>query len=178
MGTLDDMSLLPQASVDRRLLKAAKEYQSPNEMSESVMRQLTPAQCAVRVAELLESKTTLDEAQERRLLLISMAEHLEWLRSQRDNPKTWNVIARSYKTLSDQIERTNVNVADVSTKLAEAHAGTFVEAYMLGFNALLKVIAERDIIEIEPEEVKELAQVGVTEASRYLATQTQKSVAE
>lgn len=175
---LERMSLLPQSSVDKRLLKAAREYKSPNEMSESVLRQLTPAQCALRVQELLDSKTTLDEVQERRLLLIGMAEHLEWLRGHRDNPQSWNAIARSYKLLSDQIERTNVNVNDVSTKLAEAHAQTYVEAYMLGFNALLTALTEKDMIdaEIEPEMMQELAKVGVSESSRYLETQTQRVV--
>lgn len=169
------MSLLPQSSVDKRLLKAAREYKSPNEMSQAVLRQLTPAQCAVRVQELLDSKTVLDEIQERRQLLISMAEHLEWLRDQRDNPKSWNAIARSYKLLSDQIERTTINVNDVSTKLAEAHASMYVEAYMLGFNALLKALVERDVIDVEPEAVKELAAIGIAESSRYLESQTQKA---
>lgn len=173
---LEHMSLLPQSSVDRRLLKAAREYKTPNEMSEAVLRQLTPAQCAVRVQEMLDSKTTLDEVQERRLLVIGMAEHLEWLREQRDNPQSWNAIARSYKLLSDQIERTNVNVNDVSTKLAEAHAQMYVEAYVLGFNALLKALADKDVIEVEPEIIEELSRVGIAESSRYLETQTQRVV--
>lgn len=170
------MSLLPQTSLDRRLLRSAAKYESPEQMSERVLGQLTPAQCIDRVKTLLESRTVLDEVEERRLLLISMAEHLDWLRDQRENPKSWNAIARSYKLLSDQIERTNLNVNDVSTKLAEAHAASYVEAYMLGFNALLKALAERDMIDVDPEEVKELVTIGITESNRYLETQTQKAV--
>lgn len=172
------MSLLPQSSIDRRLLKAQREYKTPNQMSDAVLRQLTPAQCALRVQELLDSKTILDEVQERRALLISMAEHVEWLKTKRDDPKSWNSISRGLKLLSDQIERTNINVNDVSTKLAESHAQVFVDAYLLGFNALLTALAEKDMIdaEIEPEMMQELAKVGVSESSRYLEGQTQKVI--
>ena len=145
-------------------------------MSERVLGQLTPAQCIDRVKTLLSSRTVLDEVEERRLLLISMAEHLAWLKEKRNDPQSWNAIARSFKLLSDQIERTNINVNDVSTKLAEAHAASYVEAYMLGFNALLKALAERDMIDVEPEEVKELVTIGITESNRYLETQIQRVV--
>lgn len=175
---LDSMSLIPESSVDRRLLRSAAKYETPEQMSDRVLGQLTPAQCIDRVKTLLSSRTVLDEVEERRLLLISMAEHLDWLKEKRNDPQSWNAIARSYKLLSDQIERTNINVNDVSTKLAESHAQMYVEAYMLGFNALLAALTERNMIEIEAEEVQELAGVGISAASRYLEGQTQKVVDE
>lgn len=170
------MSLIPESSVDRRLLRSAAKYETPEQMSERVLGQLTPAQCIDRVKTLLSSRTVLDEVEERRLLLISMAEHLAWLKEKRNDPQSWNAIARSFKLLSDQIERTNINVNDVSTKLAEAHAQMYVEAYMLGFNALLTALTERNMIEVEAEEVQELAGVGISAASRYLEGQTQKVI--
>lgn len=170
------MSLVPESSVDRRLLRSAAKYETPEQMSERVLGQLTPAQCIDRVKTLLSSRTVLDEVEERRLLLISMAEHLAWLKEKRNDPQSWNAIARSFKLLSDQIERTNINVNDVSTKLAEAHAQMYVEAYMLGFNALLTALTERNMIEVEAEEVQELAGVGISAASRYLEGQTQKVI--
>lgn len=173
---LDSMSLIPESSVDRRLLRSAAKYETPEQMSERVLGQLTPAQCIDRVKTLLSSRTVLDEVEERRLLLISMAEHLAWLKEKRNDPQSWNAIARSFKLLSDQIERTNINVNDVSTKLAEAHAQMYVEAYMLGFNALLTALTERNMIEVEAEEVQELAGVGISAASRYLEGQTQKVI--
>lgn len=175
---LDCMSILPQSSLDRRLMRAAAKYASPEEMSTAVLGQLTPAQCIVRRDEILASKTTMDEIQERRILLISIAEHLDWLKDQRDNSKAWPAIARTQKLLSDQIERTTINVNDVSTKLAEAHAATYVEAYMLGFHALLRALTERDMINVEPEVMQELATLGIEESSRYLEGQTQRVVGE
>jgi hypothetical protein len=171
------MSLIPQSSVDRRIIRSASKYATPEEMSDAVLGQLTPAQCVDRLHHLLNSRTILDEVQERRLLLISMAEHLDWLQSKRGDKDSWAAIGRGYKLLSDQIERTNVNVTDVSTKLAESHAQTYVEAYTMGFNALLKILAERDMLEVEPtlDEVQELMMIGIAESSRYLEANTQKA---
>ena len=170
------MSLLPQTSLDRRLLRSAAKYETPEQMSERVLGQLTPAQCIDRVKTLLASRTILDEVEERRMLLISMAEHLDWLRDQRENPKSWNAIGRAYKLLSDQIERANLNVNDISTKLAEDHARMFVEGISVGFGVLLKALAERDIIDIPAEDQPELLALAAAESSRYLETQTQKVV--
>lgn len=170
------MSLLPQTSLDRRLLRSAAKYETPEQMSERVLGQLTPAQCIDRVKTLLASRTILDEVEERRMLLISMAEHLDWLRDQRENPKSWNAIGRAYKLLSDQIERANINVNDISTKLAEDHARMFVEGISVGFGVLLKALAERDIIDIPAEDQPELLALAAAESSRYLETQTQKVV--
>ena len=170
------MSLLPQTSLDRRLLRSAAKYETPEQMSERVLGQLTPAQCIDRVKTLLASRTILDEVEERRMLLISMAEHLDWLRDQRENPKSWNAIGRAYKLLSDQIERANLNVNDISTKLAEDHARMFVEGISVGFEVLLKALAERDIIDIPAEDQPELLALAAAESSRYLETQTQKVV--
>ncbi len=102
-------------------------------MSEAVLGRLTPAQCAERVNHLITSKTTLDEVQERRLLLIQMAEHLDWMKEQRSNPKSWGALNRAYKLLSDQIERTNINVGDINTKLASRYAEYFVNGFTIGF---------------------------------------------
>ncbi len=170
------MSLIPDSSVDRRLLRSAARYESGEVMSERVLGQLTPAQCVERVRSLLSSRTVLDDVEERRLLLIGMAEHLEWLKEQRDNPLSWSAIARSYKLLSDQVERTNVNVGEVSTKLAEAHAASYVEGFVVGFNALLGELSRRGLLEVDAEDVGELVGVGVAESSRFLEARTVKSV--
>lgn len=170
------MSLLPQTSLDRRLLRSAAKYETPEQMSERILGQLTPAQCIDRVKTLLSSRTILDEVEERRLLLISMAEHLDWMRDQRENPKSWNAIARSYKLLSDQIERTNINVNDISTKLAEDHAAIFVSGISLGIEAALREIARRSEVTIESEEVPELMQIAAGAAQEYIGQMTQKSI--
>ena len=132
------------------------------------MGQLTPAQCAERVQELLASKTMLDEVAERRLLLVQMAEHLDWMKSQRENPASWSSIARMYKVLSDQVERTNINVSDISTKLAEDHARFFADAIVLGFEKMIRRIEESSDIVIEDDEFQEILEVGASTSEKYL----------
>lgn len=162
--------MLSMSSIDRRLIRAAARYDTPEQMSEYVMRELSPAQCLDRVNELLKSKSQLDEVQERRLLVLQIAEHLDWLKENRGDKDTWASISRMYKLLSDQIERTNVNVEDVSVKLAEAHATFFTEGFLLGFNKVLDLLRDRNIIEGELDEAEtlELVQAGVSESSEYL----------
>lgn len=160
--------ILPPSSIDRRLLKAASQRKTAEEMSEMVLFQLTPAQCLERVTSILDSKNYLDELRERRLLLVEMAEWVDWIKEQRDNPKSWAVIARSLKVLSDQVERSNINVSDMSTKLAAEHARFFAEGFMLGFSKVLEVLQERDMIEVEEEDIAELAELGVGASQEYL----------
>ena len=155
-------------------------YYTPEEMSEFVNRQLTPAQCKVRVDELLTSKSDLDEVQERRLLLIQMAEHLDWLKQQRNNPKSWGAINRAYKLLSDQIERANINIADVNTRLAAKYAEYFVTAYTIGFEKALKMAAEQTGVEemLEAEVVEEISRAGIEASQEYLTRVTVREDAE
>lgn len=174
------MAIISQRSQDKRILDAAARYASAEEMSEAVMRQLTPAQCKVRLNELLTAKTQLDEVQERRLLLIQMAEHLDWLKRMRDNEKAWPQISRMMKVLSDQIERTNISVGDINTRLSAKYAEYFVTGFTIGMEKMLKAVVERtgheEILEVEL--VEEVAQIGVEASQEYLTKVTVREDAE
>lgn len=165
-------SILPASAVDRRLMRGAAQYLSPQELSDSILGQLTPAQCIDRVNHLLESKTSFDEVKERRLMLIRMSDHLDWLEKQRDNPKAWGAIAKQYKLVSDQIERSNITLTDVSSKLGTDQAAFFVQGFVLGFEAILDKLADR--VAIEEEEVIELMEVGAKASEAYVDSVTQK----
>lgn len=165
-------SILPASAVDRRLLRGAAQYLSPQELSDSILNQMTPAQCIDRVNHLLESKTSFDEVKERRLMLIRMSDHLDWLEKQRENPKAWGAIAKQYKLVSDQIERSNITLTDVSSKLGTDQAAYFVQAFVVGFEAILAELDER--LTINEEEVIELMQVGAKASEEYVDTVTQK----
>ena len=169
------MGMLPSSSIDRRLLAQAAKYATPNEMSEAVMGELTPAECVVRVKELLASKTIYDEIEERRLLLIQQAEWLDWLKTQRDNDKSWSAINRAMKQMSDQIERSNININDVSAKLSTEHARYFVEGFMLGFNRVLEEISKNEITELSEEYVEEVSLKAIETSREYLEKVTERS---
>lgn len=113
-------------------------------------------------------------------MLFQMAEHLDFLKNQRDNPKSWPHLSRMYKVLSDQIERSNITVSDVSTKLAEAHANYYTEGFLLGFNKVLEIMREREILEgdIEDDQILELVQSGIGESSEYLSKVTARETVD
>lgn len=165
-------SILPASAVDRRLIRAGARYASPQELSEATLGMLTPAQAVDRLNEILESKTVLDEVKERRLLLVKMAEHLDWIESQKHDPKSWGAIAKQFKLVSDQIERSNLTLTDVSSKLGSEQAAFFVEGFVVGFNAILDRLGER--VGIEEEEIIELMEAGTKASEEYVESVTQK----
>lgn len=140
------------------------------------MGQLTPAQAEERLHQILANITILDEIEQRRILLVQMSEHLTWLKDHRNDPKSWGAINRTFKLVSDQIERTNINVEDISTKLATDHARYFIDGFLIGFEKALKKMQEsHDEIVIDEEEVLELTQIGVAASQEYLEKVTVRS---
>ncbi|AWY05854.1 hypothetical protein SEA_TANDEM_30 [Microbacterium phage Tandem] len=172
MGNMTSNSILPASAVDRRLIRGAAQYLSPQELSDSILGQLSPAECIDRVNVLLESKTSFDEVKERRLMLIRMSDHLDWLEKQRDNPKAWGAIAKQFKLVSDQIERSNITLTDVSSKLGADQAQFFVQGFVVGFDAILKKLDER--LDIPEEEIIELMESGTRASEEYIDSVTQK----
>lgn len=166
-------SILPASAVDRRLIRGAAQYKTPQELSDSIMNQMTPAQCIDRVEHLLESKTSFDEVKERRLMLIRMSDHLDYLmKEHQGNDKAWGAIAKQFKLVSDQIERSNITLTDVSSKLGSEQAAFFVEAFVVGFDAIFKKIDDR--LAIGEEEVIELMEAGTKASGEYVDSVTQK----
>lgn len=175
-GGMTSNSILPASAVDRRLIKAAAKYATPKELSEATLGLLTPEQAVARVLEILDSKTILDEIQERRLLLVRMSEHLDWMEKQRDNEKSWGAIAKMFKLVSDQIERANISLTDVSTKLASEQAGYFVEGFVVGFDAILKRLGDQ--LALDEETVIELMESGTKASQEYIEGVTYKAEIE
>lgn len=161
-------------AVDRRLLKAAAKFASPEELSEAVNGQLSPAQAIDRVKVLLSSSDVYSEVEQRRLLLLQMADFVAYLKEQAhsDNPQAWAALNRGFKLLSDQLERSNINIDDISTKLGKAHARFYMEGFMQGFTEIINVLNEKNIIELDAEEMKQLAHTGVERGMDYIESVT------
>ena len=154
-------------------MRAAAKFATADELSDAVLGKLTPAQALSRVKELLASKTVYDEVEQRQLLLIEIAEQAAWLKEHRDefrgSPTVLSALNRSYKILSDQIERTNINVNEINTHLATRHAEYFMSGFLRGFDAMLTALTKRDDeIVLEVEEVQELMQLGTAAAQEYV----------
>lgn len=169
------MGIIARSAIDRRLLKAAAKFASPEQLSDAVNGQLTPAQAIDRVKTLLASQDVYSEVEQRRLLLIQMAEFMDYMQEQAqdaNNDKAWAALNRTFKLVSDQIERTNINIDDVSTKLGKAHAQYYVQGYMEGFNAILAELRARDMLVLDGEEVKELSKIGLEQGMTYVESVT------
>ena len=166
-------SILPASSVDRRLISSAAKHATAQEMSDAVMGQLTPAQAIDRVKVLIESATIFDEIEDRKLLMWQMQEHLTWLSENRENDKVLSTIPRMFKLIGDLLEKSHMNVSDLSTKLARDHAEYFISGFMVGFEKMLKTYSEQNEIVIEEEDIMELAQLGVEASKGYIETVTQ-----
>ena len=126
---------------------------------------------------LLSSKTPLDEVQERRLLLINMAETLDWFKTMKHNDKAWPQISRMLKIMSDQIERTTISIEDVNTKLSSQHAEFFVNALTIGLDRAVKALAESTHGEIiEAEIVEDATREAVESAQEYMKQVTAREL--
>lgn len=167
------MSILPPKALDRRLVRAAVGFNvTPQDLSEAVLGQLSPAEAEDRLHRLLNEVTILDEVEQRRLLLIDMADHLAWMKTKRDDPKMITALNQAFTMVSKQLDKANVNVADISTKLATDHAQYMVDAFMSGFSQILRVIESRGDIIIEEGDVKELIQIGIKSSQEQIAKVT------
>lgn len=161
---------IQNSAIDRRLLRAAAKFASPEQLSEAVNGQLTPAQAIDRVKALLASQDVYTDLEQRRLLMMQMADFIDYLREQAyaDNPAAWAALNRSLKLLSDQIERSNIDIDDVSTKLGRAHANYYIEGYFQGFLEIVEILKSRGVVELEGEEMKEIARAGVERGMNYI----------
>lgn len=167
------MSILPPKAIDRRLVRAAVGFNAtPQDLSEAVLGQLSPAEAEDRLHRLLNEVTLLDEVEERRLLLIDMADHLAWMKTKRDDPKMITALNQAFTMVSKQLDKTQINVSDISTKLAVDHAQYMVDAFLAGFNRILRVIESRGDIIIEESEIQELIEVGMKSSQEQIAKVT------
>jgi hypothetical protein len=70
------------------------------------------------------------------------------------------------------LERSHLNLENVSTRLAESHAEYFISGFLRGFEEmLLRVQAETGEI-LEAEVVQEITSAGARVAQEYLETVT------
>lgn len=168
------MAIIPAKAIDRRLIDAASSLTAtPQDLSDAVLGQLTPAQAQARVYAILEEIGVYDEVQERRLLLIKMSKWVDEMMKKKDDIKAWAQINKGLDMVSKQLEKSNINIADVSTHLAKEHARYLIDSLVLGFTAMLDAQKNEDEIVIDDDRVIELTQVGAAAATEYIETVTE-----
>lgn len=169
-------ALLPKQSIDRRLILAATKIgHTAQDLSDAVNNELSPAQALARVHELLNAISIHDEVDERRLLLIRMGQWLDDLQTTHGkNLKAAGAINRAFKLVSDQLERSKINIQDVSTRLGEAHAEMFVTAVLKCAEEIIRRTQDESGEILEAEVVQEITSAGASVAQEYLETVTSK----
>jgi hypothetical protein len=172
-------ALLPKSAIDRRLLDAAQKIgHSAEDLSEAVNAMLTPAQALARVKEMLGGIAAYDENEQRKLLLIRMSQWVDDLmEAHGTSSRTIGGINRALKLVSDQLERSSMNVNEVSTKLSQAHANYFVTGFMKGFELAMKRAQEASGEILDAEVIDDIMQESVKAAHHYVETVTAKAIA-
>lgn len=164
-------------SVDRQLIRsAASEKRSPRELSNAVGKQLTPEQARARLETLLDESDWLTYVQERRLLVLNMRELLN--SATKDAVTGGDANARrlyldTLKAIGDRLDKTQINLDDVSEKIEEAHGRFWFASLAAGLQAM-GLELERRGITIPKDEIVEVLTVGsdagLLELSRNIAT--------
>jgi len=145
-------------SVDQQLIRAAaSDKRSPRELSAAVGRQLSPERARMRLEELLDDSDYLTYVQERRLLILNLRELLdttakETLKTGADN-NSRRIYLDTLKAIADRLDKTQINVEDVSTKLSSAFAQVMAEAIGNAFDAVPKALQTRGMV-LDMEELE------------------------
>jgi len=144
-------------SVDQQLIRAAaSDKRSPRELSAAVGGQLSPERARMRLEELLDDSDYLTYVRERRLLILNMRELLDT--TAKDALKGNDSNARrmyldTLKAIADRLDKTQINLDDVSTKLSSAFAQVMAEAIGNAFDAIPKALQTRGMV-LDMEELE------------------------
>lgn len=164
-------------SVDQQLIRAAaSDKRSPKELSAAVGKQLSPERARMRLEELLDESDYLTYIQERRLLVLNMRELLDT--TAKDALKGGDSNARrmyldTLKAIADRLDKTQINIDDVSDKIEEAHGRFWFMSLAAGLQAMSTEL-ERRGIEVPKDQFVEILSVGseagLLELGRNIAT--------
>ena len=168
-------------SVDQQLIRAAaSDKRSPRELSAAVGRQLSPERARMRLEELLDDSDYLTYVKERRLLILNLRELLdttakETLKTGADN-NSRRIYLDTLKAIADRLDKTQINLDDVSDKIEEAHGRMWFTSLAAGLQAMSLELERRGNY-VPKEQVVEILSVGseagLAELERHIATPEQ-----
>ena len=144
------------SKIDQQLLKAAvSEKRSARELSTAVNGVITPEQALLRLKELLDASNPLEEAEERRLLILDARRVMGILNEfvEAGDMQAIGEYRHFLKDVGERLDAAQVNVDLISTKLTNAYAQAMAGAIGAAFEKMPEALAQRgvniDMIEIE-----------------------------
>jgi len=144
------------SKLDQQLLKSAvSEKRSAVELSRAVKGVITPEQALLRLKELLDASNPLSEAEERRLLILDARRVMGILNEfvEAGDMQAIGEYRRFLKDVGERLDKAQVNVDAISTKLTNAYAQIMSSAISAAFERMPEALLQRgvsvDMIEIE-----------------------------
>lgn len=165
--------LEPQSSVDRRILRLASQFKSPQEISEELAGLVTPQEAYARTIALLGERDVWSEEQKQQLLMqrvLSIVDHMQE-RIELGDDKAANTAIRGIKVVVDQLNEYAKRQSEYKLRVSEFHARvlvSMVEAGLVKITETLKVInpefdelsVDDVVLEVMPEVLKEITVVN------------------
>jgi hypothetical protein len=139
--------------IDKTILRLAAQRKSADEISREIGGILTPAECANRINQILESRDWLSVLDQKRLILEDAAFLLEKLHKQiedadyitKDDANTYRTALKDMLAMIDNV--TSKDEAQMM-RISEAHAHVMAQAIRLAFErALFELQKEANIDE-------------------------------
>lgn len=152
---------------DNMLLEAAANGLSGEEME--VRYGIPAAEAVVRVREILRARDIWSEIEQKQLLLVDLQKLKSQLASNmsrfEEDPAWASVMLRTLKQIGDILDKqSRITDADLNT-VTEAHAKALLNLVVRAFGAA-KTALERDYPMVDVQEIEEVFNVGLLEASR------------
>jgi hypothetical protein len=157
-------------NIDRILLRGAAAHKSWNEISKLTNGVLKPAECAVRVTDILDERDPLSEAQKKLLLIDDMMQVKDHLMAKALDFNNMDAVKPLISILT-QLDKTmaaeKFDMGKAMSEISRAHAGLMLQG--------ISITLERSFLELEkryPEvkksELTEIFQVAMPDAIREI----------
>lgn len=145
------------SALDKKLIRqASSDKRTPKDLSNAVGGIWSPEECLARLIELTDSADYLSVQREKRLTLLNAREMMESMHDDvirlGDN-KARDTYLKLLTSVMDMLDRVNVDIDAVSTKLTPVYAEVMVQAILKAFAEIPAKLEERGIT-IEMKEIE------------------------
>jgi len=131
---------------DRKILNAAADGLSPNEISKAIGGIFTPEQVANRVKDLLAGRDWLTTMEQEQLVVEQLGQMVQGLRARslQSDTKAIEASMKMLKMKLDYLQKNRVDVHEAARIITEGHARLFLEGIYAVFNKMVDELERRN----------------------------------